>query len=91
MYEWDAVLPRDARNMIQVYVLTEAGTTAFDRVFVEQPELAPVVHPKLYVLALGVNDYKDPDIEDLDYSVADATALVSAIEREAGGLEPTSR
>jgi WD40 repeat protein len=86
VYEWDAVLPRDARNMIQVYVLTQAGTTAFDRVFVEQPELAPVVHPKLYVLALGVNDYKDPDIEDLDYSVADATALVSAIEREAGGL-----
>ncbi len=86
VYEWEALLPKEAKNLIQVFVLTEAKTTAFERVLVEQPELPPAVSPRLYVLAVGVNNYRDPGIEDLDYSVADAQAVVAELQKASQGL-----
>jgi len=86
VYEWEAQLPNETRNLIQVSVLTEAKTTAFERVLVEQPRLPPAAAPRLYIVAIAVNDYHDEGIEDLDYSVADAEAFATALSKEANGL-----
>jgi WD40 repeat protein len=82
VYEWDAALPNETRNMIQLFVLTDAQTTAFERVLVEQSQLPPLVPGRLYILAIGVNNYRDSAIEDLDYPVADAESLVAAFQTQ---------
>src|SRR5262249_55602094 len=38
----------------------------------------PSPKPRLHVLAIGVNEYRDPDITPLKYSVADARSVVAA-------------
>jgi len=49
-----------------------------------QPEIL-IVKPKLYMLAIGISNYEDADLK-LKYAEADATAMVSALQNQKGGL-----
>lgn len=84
-YEWDAPLPRDSRNLIQIVVGTDAPTAAFRDVIIER-EPAPAPPPKLYLLALGINEYGDPEIQPLEFSVADAQAMVDMLRSRSKGV-----
>lgn len=44
----------------------------------------PRPKPHLHVLAVGVNEYRDPDIRKLNYSVADANAISAAFALSKG-------
>jgi uncharacterized caspase-like protein len=86
-YEWNAALPRDERNLIQVVVGTDAPTAAFGDVVIERPQPPPApLLPKLYILAAAINKYGDPDIQSLTYPVADAEAVVKALHDHSQGL-----
>jgi uncharacterized caspase-like protein len=91
---WDVSLPNDTRNLIQVVAGTDAQTTGLRSVVVKRPEPTRPQHPpKLFLLAAGINRYGDPEIQPLEYSVADAEAVVERIRTQAAGLyehqEPT--
>jgi len=86
VYEWDAALPQEERNLIEVFVLTEAKTSASENVVIQQRELPPVVPRRMYLLGVGVNKYQDAGIESLDYSVADAEALIRSLAQASRGL-----
>ena len=87
MYQWDLPLPSDPKNLIQVVAGTDAPTAAFGNVVVERVAPArPAEPPRLYVLALGINQYGDPQIQSLAYPVADARAVVELLQARAAGL-----
>jgi WD40 repeat protein len=89
IYEWTVAMPREEDELIQVFVGTEAQTSSFERVAIKRslPAAVPQVErPRLFLLAVGVNDYQDTQIPALDYPVADAEAVVKALESEAPGL-----
>jgi WD40 repeat protein len=88
-YSWDVALPADERNLIQLRVATDAPTAAFDNVLVEralaadEPARRP---PKLYVLAVGINEYRDSNVPQLSFSVADAEAMVDLLKTHSKGI-----
>lgn len=86
-YEWTVPLPSDPQNLIQLVAGTDAPTAAFENVLVERPEQVRTERrPRMYVVALGINRYADSRIQPLDYSVADAQAIVRALTERAKGL-----
>ncbi|MEX2118700.1 MAG: hypothetical protein WD847_03745 [Pirellulales bacterium] len=95
VYEWQADLPSEERNLIQVVAGTSAQTVGFSHVLVEQTDLEPVAQrpARLYVLAVGIDTYRDPDVQPLAYSVADAQAVVAMLRDRTAGMydlaEPT--
>jgi WD40 repeat protein/uncharacterized caspase-like protein len=88
-YAWDVALPTDEQNLIQLVVATDAPTAAFSNVLVErdQPESPQPERPaKLYLLAVGINQYRDAEVPRLSYSVADAEAVAAALKSRSRGL-----
>jgi WD40 repeat protein len=85
-YEWDVALPQDRRNLIQVVVGTDAPTAAFYDVLVDNGAAAEAKPPKLFIVAMGINKYGDPEIQPLAFSVADAEAVVELLRKRSQGL-----
>jgi hypothetical protein len=85
-YEWDVSLPRDKKNLIQVSVGTDAPTAAFGDVLVDRIPAPEKRSPKLYIVALGINNYGDPNITPLAFPVADAEAVVGSLRDRSKGL-----
>ncbi|MGH7195058.1 MAG: caspase family protein, partial [Candidatus Saccharimonadales bacterium] len=87
LYEWRAGLPAEARVMIQIVAGTKANTVALDSVFIERPKAEQAARPpRLYVLSVGVDQYRDPAIQPLRYAVADARSIVDLMRAKAPGL-----
>ncbi len=86
-YEWNAPLPSEQRNLIQVYANTNSDITGFNKTLIERAAVAPAKQlPKLYILALGIDAYQDPSIQPLAWSVADAKSVVELLKTRAAGL-----
>ncbi|HEX3872351.1 MAG TPA: caspase family protein [Pirellulales bacterium] len=86
-YEWNAPLPNEERNLIQVFASTNNSITGFNNLLLERTDLAPPKElPKLHILALGVDQYQDPSIQPLAWSVADARSVVDLLKTKAAGL-----
>lgn len=91
-YEWDVDLPADQRNLIQVMVGTDAPTAAFSNVLVERDVKVPVRDkPKLFVLSVGINGYRDKEITPLSYSVADAESVADLLKKNSTGIYDVSK
>ncbi|MBL8830300.1 MAG: caspase family protein [Planctomycetaceae bacterium] len=92
-YEWTASLPTEPRNLIQVLAQTADQAVGAGSVIVEQPPLQPTRPPKLYLLALGMNEYRDAEVQPLKYAVADVNAMLQTLKSRAAKLfqvaEPT--
>lgn len=87
LYEWRAGLPAEQRVMIQIVAGTKANTVALGSVFVERPKAERAARPpRLYLLAVGVDQYRDPAIQPLRYAVADARSIVDLLRAKAPGL-----
>ena len=86
-YEWTVPLPSDPQNLIQLVALSDAPTAALDQVLIERPDPPAAERtPRLSIIAVGVNRYVDPAITTLDYSRADAEAVLQAFRDRARGL-----
>jgi WD40 repeat protein len=87
VYEWSVALPNDPQNLIQLVAGTDAPTAALASVLIERPEPAAAERlPQLSIIAVGVNHYADPAIATLDYSRADAEAILRMFRDRAGDL-----
>lgn len=87
LYEWTAGLPAEPRVLIQVVAGTKAQTVALESVFVERAKVERAVRrPRLYLLAVGIDTYRDPAIQPLRYAVADARSVVDLLRAKAPGL-----
>ena len=55
---------------------------------IKTPTSAPkenlIIYPRRHALCIGINDYKSPDIDDLQYSENDAKELSSILKEEYG-------
>ncbi len=82
-FAWDVRLPSDRTNLIQVVAGTDAQTTRTGRVLVRSanPHQAPATKkkPRLMLLALAVDDYRDQDIPDLNCCRRDAQAIIDVV------------
>lgn len=86
-YEWDVPLPQDERDLIQVVAGTDAPTAAFGDVIIQRTAAVRAASPpKLHLLAVGINKYRDSEIQPLSYSVADAEAVRRVLETRSKGL-----
>jgi len=92
VYDWDVPLPSDPKNLIQLFVGTDAPTAAFGKILVERP---PGVRPdrpaRLRVIGLGIDKYADPAIRSLSFAVADAEAVVKELREKSQGLYTVDR
>ena len=84
--QWKVSLPKDERDLIQVIAATDARTAAFSDVLIERPQSPPAEPPKLYLVVLGVNQYADPKIPPLGFSVADAEAVAEELRTATQGV-----
>ncbi len=85
-YEWQMAIPSDPRVLLQVIASTENEITESDELTVENTSLQSDQLPRLYWLAVGVDNYRDPQIPDLRTPVAHTTALVDLIRSQSGRL-----
>lgn len=87
VYEWTVPLPADERTLIQLIVATDAPTGAFSNVVVDRGRPgAAEAPPRLYLLAVGINQYADSDVPGLAFSVADAKAITDCLKSGAEKL-----
>ncbi len=75
VYEWDVPLPNDTTHLIRVGAETDAPTAAFGDVVIQHSG-HDVARRRLFLLAMGVNEYADPEIPALRFAVDDATEVV---------------
>jgi hypothetical protein len=81
VYQWDARLPTDPHVLIQVVVATEDEVVDSDSVMVGRDPLPPRPPGKMYLFAMGINNYQDPQIQRLDYA-SDNAREVSGILKQ---------
>ena len=85
LYEWQAILPSDSRILIQVIASTDGEAAEFQSVPIRQTAKAQVRPRRLYVLAAGVNEYRDAQIQKLDFAANNARRVaegVASIDRD---------
>lgn len=85
-YDWDVPLPADPRNLIHVVVSTDAGVAATAGVVIERPAFSAEAQPRLHLIAIGINSYRDPAIRRLAYALADAQAIAKVLPARARGV-----
>ena len=81
-YEWDVPLPTDRRNVIQVFAGTDTRVRGLDEVLIRS-ESQSSRRPRMYVLAVGVDDYPG---RPLGSSTNDAAAVRDIFQQQAAGL-----
>lgn len=90
VYEWRATLPADPRILIQVIASTDGEAAEFQTVQVRQTA-APRARPRhLYVLAAGVNEYRDAQIQKLDFAANNARRVADAFRQSTGTTDTTT-
>ncbi|MGH7136855.1 MAG: hypothetical protein ACREHD_14035, partial [Pirellulales bacterium] len=88
VYEWQLGLPAEERVLVQVVAGSAAKTAALSSVLIERPLAGrrPERLPRLYLLAVGVDRYRDPAIQPLAFAVADARSVVDLFRSHTSGL-----
>ncbi len=91
-YDWDVRLPADPKNLIQLVVGTDAPTAAHRELLIERPAgVRPGGVPRLRILALGIDRYRDPAIQRLSFAVADAESVAAALQQHSKGWYAVER
>ena len=90
VYEWMFGLPRDSELQLELLAATESEALERLRVDLSHRPGALVSKPRLHVLAIGASQYRDPQIQSLDFA-ADATEkILKLFTNASGGLYRTS-
>ena len=85
-FEWNVALPSDPRVVIQVVASTDAAAVDTQSVVVRQKHSPKDRRAKLYIVAAGVNEYRDAQIQRLDYAVSNARAMVDLLRGQSQSL-----
>jgi len=78
-------LPAGQPNKVELLVYNSHNSVASTPLSVSQTTPAAVVKPTLYVLAIGVSEYKDPGLK-LKYAAADAQAVSTLLAQRGQAL-----
>ncbi len=85
-YEWRVTLPTEEVNLIQVVVGTSAQVTALGDIRVRRINPVRPARPKMYVLGVGIDQYADPRVPQLDFSADDARAVRDVLQTRSSPL-----
>ncbi len=85
-YEWEVPLTSDRRSLIELIVKTDGDIIATSDVVVRRIAQGEPKRPKIYLLSLGINQYGDPDVPSLRFSVADAESTLQSLRAGSAGL-----
>lgn len=85
-FEWDAAFPSDPRVVVQVVASTNASAVDTQSVVVRQANLPKERRAKLYLVAAGVNEYRDAQIQRLDYAVKNARSVADLLRAQSKSL-----
>lgn len=78
---WTAHLPRDQRIQIDVHAATDSTVADRQRVLVSHDLKSERARkPQLYVVAAGINQYRDGRLPRLDFAVNNAQAFVDTVQ-----------
>lgn len=85
-YQWDARLPSDSRILLQVIASTDAEIVgAASLCFPHKTAASPRV-PRLFVVAAGIDHYRDAQIPRLDYAVNNSAQFAVTLRDQARPL-----
>ena len=85
-YEWTLAVPSDPQVFVQVIAATDAEITAEDNIVLSNVTAKRTVAPQLYLLAAGVDRYRDAQIPQLNTPVAHTKALSRLLQSRASSL-----
>ena len=85
-YEWNLKVPSDPRVLVQVIAATDDEVTASDQIIVENIVDQPLRKPRLFLLAVGIDDYRDAQIPKLRTPVAHLKQLTDLLRTKSSGL-----
>jgi hypothetical protein len=90
VFEWNAPLPSDPRILVQVVASTDAEAAEFQTVHVRHTVPAQTRPRRLYVLAAGINEYRDAQIQRLDFAANNARRVAEVLSQSAGTNDTTT-
>ncbi|MEZ6117710.1 MAG: WD40 repeat domain-containing protein [Pirellulaceae bacterium] len=79
-YQWDANLPTDKRILFQVVASTQSKIIDVQERLFEQERLPNRRSPRLFVSTVGIDRYRDSQIQRLDFAVNNATQVAKVLE-----------
>lgn len=87
-YRWTVPLISSRQNQIEILAATESG--GWDRltrtINHRVDAAAPCRKPRLHMIAVGVSDYGDPQIQKLDFAARGASELFSLVAQASASL-----
>lgn len=90
-YRWYFRLPRDP--VLQLEILAATESEAVDRVLVDLEHVAgaaPRRRPRLHLIALGISQYRDPQIQSLDFAARAAGEIAALFQDSASEIYHTT-
>jgi WD40 repeat protein len=85
-YEWELKLPSDPQVMLQVAAATEHEVTAGASVVVANRAPRPASPPRLHLIAVGVDNYRDAQIPRLTTAVKTTDDVLAVLEARTPSL-----
>jgi hypothetical protein len=85
-FRWNAALPADRRVLIQVLAGTDSGVLDQQHVLVQQQPEPAKYRPRLFIVAAGINDYRDSRLPHLSFAVNNAQQFVDTLRLRSRGL-----
>jgi WD40 repeat protein len=85
-YEWQLKVPSDPRVLVQVIAATDDEVTASDQIILDNAVDQPTRKPRLFLLAAGIDNYRDAQIPKLRTPVAHLKQLTDLLRTNSSGL-----
>lgn len=86
LYEWQLAIPQDPQLLIEVIAATSNDSIATDQIVLENNKGRSQVVPRMFLLAVGVDDYHDAQIPRLHTPVLHTKELTDLLRVQAKGL-----
>lgn len=90
-YRWQFRLPSDQDLQLELLAATEAESV--DRLLIDlrrEPVDAATVKPRMHLLAIGASEYRDPQIQSLDFAAGAVGQIADLFQRKSASLYRTS-
>jgi uncharacterized caspase-like protein len=85
-YEWDLRPPSDRRLLLQVAASTENEVAGGDQVVVNNESRPPAAPPRLFLMSIGIDRYRDTQIPKLNKAVATSEQFRGVLQDRAQAL-----
>ncbi|MDG2224451.1 MAG: caspase family protein [Rubripirellula sp.] len=90
-FQWEFRLPSDPALQLEILAATESESIGRLLIDLEhQPSQRPRPKPRLHVLAIGVSEYGDPQIQSLDFAAKAAGTITDLFRDKSAAIYQTS-